>query len=346
MSYESQVHKKPIKAPYFEVACKYCGSRNVIRYGSFRGVQRFFCKDCQRKWADNDALPQMQTPVEQVGAAIGMYYEGQSLNSIRRLLTQIYGSYPSDSTVYRWVTRFTKKALAEAEGYTPKAGDTWVADETVLRIDGGNLWFWDIIDSDTRFLLASHVSRTRTAKDAQNLMELAAARAGKTPKVVLTDKLSAYLDGIEFAFGSETKHIPSKPFDAPPGQSTNRIERFHGTLKARTKVMRGLKGIKTARLITDGWLLHYNYFRPHETLGKTPAKAAGLDFPYQDWKDIVANGQKAGFKRAMASEIISLPREALQPTHTRSGFKIVPKKRARARKRSARPAPVLSGVRW
>ncbi|MDY6917240.1 MAG: DDE-type integrase/transposase/recombinase [Chloroflexota bacterium] len=197
----------PVKAPYFEVACKYCGSRNVIRYGSFRGTQRFFCNDCHRKFADNDALPDMQTPVEQVGAAVGMYYRGQSLNNIRESLAEIYGIHPSDSTVYRWVVRFTKKALAEAKGYTPKVGDVWVADETALRIDGGWLWFWDIIDSDTRYLLASHVSRTRTAKDAQTLMEAAAARAGKTPNVVLTDGLLAYLDGIELAFGRDTRHI-------------------------------------------------------------------------------------------------------------------------------------------
>ena len=31
------------------------------------------CKDCKRKFADNDALPNMQTPIEQVGASIGMY---------------------------------------------------------------------------------------------------------------------------------------------------------------------------------------------------------------------------------------------------------------------------------
>jgi putative transposase len=253
-----------VKVPYFDITCKYCGSHNVIKYGTFRGRQRFWCKDCKRKFADNDALPNMQTPIEQVGTAISMFYEGQSLNSICRLLTQIYYSYPSDSTVYRWISRFTKQAVAQAKSYKPDVGDVWVADETVLDIDGKNVWFWDIIDAKTRFLLASHISRTRTTKDAQKLMELASKRAGKTPKVVMTDKLHAYLDGIELTFGADTKHIRTKPFTVE--QNTNLIERFHGTLKQRTKVMRGLKDIKTAKLITEGWLLHYNYLRPHEAL--------------------------------------------------------------------------------
>lgn len=62
------------KAPYYDIACKYCGSKNVIKWGTFRGIQRFWCKDCQRKFADNDALPNMQTPIEQIGSAVGMYY--------------------------------------------------------------------------------------------------------------------------------------------------------------------------------------------------------------------------------------------------------------------------------
>jgi len=120
------------KVPYTDIKCKLCGSKNIIRYGTFRGIQRFFCKDCQRKFADNDALSEMQTPTEQVGAALSMYYEGHSLNKVRRLLSQIYNSYPSDSSVYRWLTRFTKQAVQEIKEYQPKVGDTWVADETML----------------------------------------------------------------------------------------------------------------------------------------------------------------------------------------------------------------------
>lgn len=71
----------------------------------------------------------------------------------------------------------------------------------------------------------------------------------------------------------------------------NFIERFHGTLKQRTKVMRGMKNPDTARLLLDGWLMHYNYFRPHESLrGKTPAEAAQVGFPYKNWRDIVMDG--------------------------------------------------------
>ncbi len=275
-----------MKVIYEDFRCKYCGSKNIVKYGKLRGVQRYWCKDCKRKFADNDALSGMRTPVDQVSSAVHMYYEGMSLQAIRRHLQQEHNSYVSDSNIYNWIVRFTKEAMAKAKEYTPKVGDTWIADETVLRIEGKKLWFFDIIDSDTRFLLASHIAPTRTTKDARRLMEKAAERAGKTPKVVVTDKLAAYLDGIELAFGADTKHIQSKPFTIE--QSTNLIERFHGTLKSRTKIMRGLKKRDSARLFARGWLIHYNYFRPHESLGdKTPAKAAKATFPYRNWKDVI-----------------------------------------------------------
>jgi putative transposase len=326
-----------VKVPYFDIACKYCGSRKVIKYGHYHGMQRFFCKDCERKFADNDALPNMQTPIEQVGTAIGMYYEGQSLNSITRLLTQIYHSYPSDSTVYRWISRFTKQAIDETKAYKPDVGDTWVADETVLSLDyGGKIWFWDIIDAKTRFLLASHISRVRTTKDAQKLMELASKRAGKTPKVVMTDKLHAYLDGIELAFGADTKHIRTKPFTIE--NNTNLIERFHGTLKDRTKVMRGLKDIKTARLITDGWLLYYNYLRPHESLeGKTPAQVAGVKFPYHNWQDIVAKRKLITPKQTSATSTIVIPELSRKHKPIR--------RIKRSQHERHEPQPMLAGVR-
>ena len=334
----------PARVPTFDVTCKYCGSHNVIRYGHFRGVQRFWCKQCRRKFADNDALPNMQTPVEQVGAAIGMFYEGQSLNSVRRMLTQIYGSYPSDSTVYRWVSRFSKRAGKRVADLKPDVGDVWIADETVLKMDGKNVWFWDIIDAKTRFLLASHISRTRTTKDAQKLMESALERAGKIPRVICTDRLKSYLDGIELTFGADTKHRQGGPFDVEA--NTNLIERFHGTLKARTKIMRGLKDIRSAKILTDGWLLHSNYLRPHESLdGKTPARAAGIKVPYRNWRDVVA-GKRTGITASQTSVTAAMPILEVEPAPARRVVRRPTAKRRKARKREIRVAtPTLSMVR-
>lgn len=130
------------------------------------------------------------------------------------------------------------------------------------------------------------MSFQRTTQHAKSLVEKATARAGKSPKVIITDKLAAYLDGIELALGGQAHHIQSKGFSVKP--NTNIIERFHGILKSRTKVMRGLKTPESALLFLDGWLAYYNFFRPHESLGdKTPAEKAGLNIPLKNWLDVV-----------------------------------------------------------
>ena len=169
--------------------CKYCGSKNIVRFGHYQNVQRWWCKDCKRKFAHNDALPRMKTPIIQVASALSMFYEGMSLHGIRRNLEQTYRNYPSSSTIYEWVVRFTNLAVKLAKDYKPSVGDVWVADETVLKIEGDNVWFWDLIDSRTRFLIASHISPTRTTRDARILVERAKTRTGQIPKVIITDKL-------------------------------------------------------------------------------------------------------------------------------------------------------------
>ena len=265
--------------------CKYCQSENVIKYGKYKDVQYYFCKDCKRKFANPDAIPKMQYSTDKVADALNMYYEGMSLLEIRRNLIQQHNDYISDATIYNWVKRFSKPMIIKAGKYKPDVGSVWVADECMIDLDGKNIWFWDIIDTKTRFLIASHMSYTRTTRDAQQLMKQAYDRTGKIPRLIYTDRLRAYLDGIELTFGADTQHRQGSPFDIEV--NTNLIERFHGTIKSRTKVMRGLHSVDSARLFMDGWLVHYNFFRPHMSLNdSTPARVAGIQFPFKNWKDV------------------------------------------------------------
>jgi hypothetical protein len=70
--------------------------------------------------------------------------------------------------------------------------------------------------------------------------------------------------------------------------STNVIERFHGTLKDRTKVVRGFKNMDTARLLTQAWLVHYNFFKEHTTLGDVPPAVRMGATPIKDWAEVVS----------------------------------------------------------
>jgi putative transposase len=217
----------------------------------------------------------MRSPVSHVGDALHSYFSGMSLNEVKYNIEHQYNDSPSISTIYRWIDRFTEVAKDKVKGIKPNVGDTWVADETVIKINRKKYWLFDCIDSKTRFLLASHISPNRGTREAHALMEKAMRRAA--PKVIMTDKLRTYLDGIELTFGGEAKHKQGSPFNVEI--NTNLIERFQRTLKDRTKVLRGLKKPETAKKFIEGWLIHYNYFRPYISLkGKTPARKARAVF--------------------------------------------------------------------
>jgi len=289
------------------MTCKYCQSTNIIKFGTYKGIQRYYCKDCKRKFTERDTLPKMQTPMNQVSAALRMYYSGMSLDGIQGQLQQEFGNKVAESTIYYWIVKFTKEALNMSKDFHPKVGDVWIADETGIDVHGSkrDLWFWDIIDAKSRYLLASHISNTRTTEDARILIQKAVQRAGKYPRVIITDKLHAYIDAVS----GDTQHIRSKPFTTI--NSTNKIERFHGTFKDRTKVVRANKNLEAANLITQGWLIHYNFFKEHTALGNVPpAVKMKIATPFRDWNDIVRSQQG---EVKLSTEFMPKPVSFFQP---------------------------------
>jgi transposase-like protein len=253
----------------------------------------------------------MKTPIEHISSALSCYFGGMPLDAIQRHLQQQYNAYYTEMGIYNWIRRFSQEAIDRVKDFQPVIGDTWIADETVLKVGGRNVWFFDVIDEKTRYLLASRLTESRTTKDAALVMNEAKRKAGKSPKRIITDKMGAYINGIEMVFGADTKHIQSKPFTDV--NSTNIIERFHGTLKDRTKVIRGFKNMNTARLLTQAWLVHYNFFKEHETLGNIPPAVKMGATPIKDWAEVVS-GTKAlpPIKPAM---LVTMTKPVLKPRH-------------------------------
>ncbi len=92
--------------------CKYCGSRNLWLYGTYHGNQRFFCRDCKRKFAGNYALPKMKSPVTHVGDALQSYFSGMSLNEVRFNIEQQHNYRPSPGAKPQFVHTLNGSGLA------------------------------------------------------------------------------------------------------------------------------------------------------------------------------------------------------------------------------------------
>ena len=295
-----------------QIACKNCGSTDVVKAGFQSGVQRYLCHTCKRKFKADDTPFHGKVSAGHISSALAMYYTGSSITDIRNHIRQETGYYPPKSVVFYWIEKYTEQAANHFRQYRPKVGDTWIADETMIDLDKGvKVWFWDVIDADTRFLLASRVSISRTTRDAKALIQDAVKKAGKAPKMIITDKMKSYPDGIFTTLGSMTEHLQSSPFKIA-SESTSKVERFHETLKERTKVMKAFRDIETLITFASGFLVYYNYLKPHEALeGKTPAEKAKVRYTTKTWVEVV-NAPVA--KRAEVSTHIS-PRMKLPKTH-------------------------------
>ena len=89
------------------IACKWCGSMDVMKYGLRKGVQNYICHSCGRAFTEKDAPYHMQTPTELIGAALNMFYDGMSVSAIARHLKETHSNAVNASTIYRWVLRYT-----------------------------------------------------------------------------------------------------------------------------------------------------------------------------------------------------------------------------------------------
>ena len=139
----------------------------------------------------------------------------------------------------------------------------WVA----VKVGGKNHWLFNVMDSDTRFLLSAYLSPTRTTRAAAMPWALARQRSNNPPRQVKTDGLASYRDAVPRAFPTH----PVKPVGSKGIRTqinNNLSERLQGTIRDRDKTLRGPKAPETGQAYVDGLVTHYNpvYFRPHESL--------------------------------------------------------------------------------
>ena len=270
---------------YF-VNCPDCNSDHVIKAGKRSGEQRYRCKACDKKFRAGGKAKGRRMDAELMGSAIRDYYSGKSYKQIAEGLEKEYNiPEPSKATVYEWVRAYTDEAVEEMADHKAKTGGHWVADEMVVDVGGKKAYNWNVMDEDTRYILASYLSYRRDGHAARAAIRKAAEAADKPPKTITTDKWRAYIKPIKDIL-PEAQHIQSEGLAAE--FNNNLSERLQGTFRSRTKTLRGLESIESGQRYLDGWTLQYNLFRKHHSLGnKTPGEKAKVKPPFKEWADVV-----------------------------------------------------------
>ena len=202
------------------------------------------CDMCRRPGGTSstvtvDVARHHATPKE-VGAAVDMYFDGLSYRRTAENIGEYFDHPTNASTVYRWVKEQTKRAKDVTDNLKVNTGDEWVGDEMQVTVGGEKYWLFNVMDSKTRFILAAHLSPERTTRAAATAMAMARQRAEHPPKVVKTDGLASYQEGVKRAFMvDDVKHVVSQGIRAEI--NNNLSERLQGTLRDRDKTLRGMK---------------------------------------------------------------------------------------------------------
>ena len=276
------------------VVCSRCQSGDVIangkRHNKSGTITRYLCKACGFRFTGKDGFQRRRSEPEKIALALDLYFRGMSLRQIAEHFNQVYRLKLSHMTIYNWIAHYSKLAADWMDSQNAKVGEKWHVDETVVNVNGEHRYLWNVMDSETRMLLATHLSRTRSIPETRMPLRKAKDMTETRPKLVFTDGMHAYGPAIRKEFGHHARKgdgmigqgsgVWFNPHRVVPSiraeRSNNRIERLHGTEKSRTKVMRAFDQDHGAAMLMDGWRVHYDMIRTHQAIGKTPAEAAGI----------------------------------------------------------------------
>lgn len=268
------------------ISCKHCGSTTIVRNGKREtrmGIKiRYLCKTCRKSFVTEESgFSNMKFDAKTVTLCLDLYFKGTSLRKIQEHLKHFHDLELHWTTINKWIKKYTAIINEYVKTLEPSLGHTWNADEMMVKSNGQHVWLWNVMDKDTRFLLSSLITKRRSIIEARKVFRGAKEQAKARPGVMITDGLWSYKGAFTKEFYTLRGKRPILVHNAGVGKSVmnnNRVERLHGTIREREKVMRGMQNDETAQILMDGFKNYYNFIRPHQALnGYTPAEMAGLN---------------------------------------------------------------------
>ena len=199
------------------------------------------------------------------------------------------------------ITRILDHYSKIVEGYAktikpPGIQDTWSCDEKEQKIRGEARWIVALMDLTARFILAWDILDTKEKYDAAPLLRAAKERAGKIPRLFITDGLDQYHIAFKKVFYTLKGIISIHIRDIYLRNlfcNTNKQERLNGGFASRFRPARGIN--KEDSLIFRIAIIHHNYIKPHGGIeGRTPAEVAGIDIRGTDrWLTLIQTATSA-----------------------------------------------------
>lgn len=300
-----------------KIKCRFCGSeetkKDAKRKTKFRGeIQRYKCKKCGKRFIQKDAFFRMRNPSNKITLCMDLYYKGVSLRKIQEHLQVFYPRNSHYATIYRWLMKYISIMQNFTDKQQIQSGKYLQGDEVEYHRRSDHTkgskgidkdYYIDVIDTSTRYLVSGDYCADREYPRMRKVYDKAKYRVGNAVEVVSTDGLMVYPKVLKKTFGlrlyhaghiAKTSKIVHKITKSDSGKFNYKIERFHNTLRERTKVMRGFHGdLESARIIMKGFEIYYNFIRKHLAIDGTPQQKAIPTFEFTDknkWLELINLG--------------------------------------------------------
>jgi transposase-like protein len=272
--------------------CPRCYSTTIVRIG-FRNVksgirrQRYSCKQCTYKFIlGENGFSKVSSDPKIIVESLNLFMSGMSYRKIKRHIEMNHGMKISHVSVYNWLSKYMEIIKEYVDSIAPEfvSAEVWGVDEMMLNVrktekmgKGFYDWVWTVIDPQTRFIIASEVSKRREIADAKRIIQSGKDKTKAKPNYVITDSLNSYQKAIRQELDArKTAHIRTKSLS--DGFANRPIERYHNEIREITKTRRGLGNDKSAQNFVDAYRMYHNFVRSHSGLdGRTPAEVAGID---------------------------------------------------------------------
>jgi len=279
---------------YKNICCPKCNGNNIKKNGrrktNNRGkIQRYKCNDCSYRFTQDLGFFRMHNNHKKVTLCLDLFYRGVSTRKIQEHLRAFYPHNSENSTIYRWVIKYSKMISSYTDNLKLQVGREIQIDEIEYhrrkyhqkgKKGVSKDWFIDSIDTQTRFMVASEYVEARGSKEIKQVLKMAKRKIGKQTMIITSDGFLAYPEVIKSVYGYNFRDRKTKVFhnkvNASRGEGFNiMIERLHNNLRQRTKTFRGFHGsIESANSILKGYSIFYNFITTHQAIKCCPYELA------------------------------------------------------------------------
>ncbi|MBS3092727.1 IS1 family transposase, partial [Candidatus Pacearchaeota archaeon] len=180
-----------------DISCEKCNGKNLkkngVRETKNRGnVQRYKCKDCFHRFSIDDGFWKMKNHEDKITSCMNMYYAGMSLRKIQEHLQMFAPKNSHYSTIYRWIVKYANMISTLTNNLQIESGIELMSDEMEYHRLGEQNWFVDVMDTETRFMVASDYMKSRTIDNLTRVLKHGKFATGEQVKVITTDGLKGY----------------------------------------------------------------------------------------------------------------------------------------------------------